>query len=68
MTRLWITRPLPEAVVTAARAVCDEVVVRSETLPLSDAELRASLRDYDLVLPTLGDRFSAEVFADVQEP
>jgi hydroxypyruvate reductase len=31
-------------------------------------ELRAALRDYDAVLPTLGDRFSAAVFADVPAP
>ena len=68
MSRLWITRPLPEEVVTAARAVCDEVVVREETLPLTDEELRAALRDFDMVLPTLGDRFLADVFEDVLEP
>lgn len=67
MTRLLITRPLPEAVVTAARAACDDVVVRAETLPLTDAELRAALRDFDIVLPTLGDQFSAAVFADVPD-
>ncbi|MEP1200470.1 2-hydroxyacid dehydrogenase [Tateyamaria sp.] len=68
MTRLWITRPLPDNVVAAAHACCDEVVVRSETLPLTDAELRAALSDFDIVLPTLGDQFSAAVFADVPNP
>ena len=68
MTKLWVTRPLPEEVLSAARQVCDEVVVRAETRPLSDAELRAALRDYDIVLPTLGDQFSAEVFGDVPTP
>ena len=68
MTRLWITRPLPENVVAEAQACCDEVVVRSETLPLTDVELRAALSDFDIVLPTLGDQFSAAVFADVPEP
>ena len=68
MTKLWITRPLPEDVVAAARACCDDVVVRSETLPLTDAELRAALADFDIVLPTLGDQFSAAVFADVPKP
>ncbi|MEL6620070.1 MAG: D-glycerate dehydrogenase [Pseudomonadota bacterium] len=65
--RLWITRPLPAPVVEAARAVCD-VVVRAGTLPLTAAELRAALTEYDLVLPTLGDVFSADVFADVSAP
>ena len=68
MTKLWITRPLPEDVVAAARACCDDVVVRSETLPLTGAELRAALTDFDIVLPTLGDQFSAAVFADVPKP
>ena len=67
MTRLWITRPLPDVVIDAARAVCEDVDVRQETLPLTDAELRAALRDYDVVLPTLGDQFSADVFADVPD-
>ncbi len=42
--------------------------MRSETLPLTDAELRAALSDFDIVLPTLGDQFSAAVFADVSNP
>ncbi|WP_415919699.1 2-hydroxyacid dehydrogenase [Tateyamaria sp. SN6-1] len=66
--RVWITRPLPDAVLEAARALDAEIVVRSETLPLGDAELRAALRDYDVLLPTLGDMFSAELFADVGTP
>ncbi|SEO10016.1 gluconate 2-dehydrogenase [Gemmobacter aquatilis] len=65
--RLLITRPLPDAVMQAARARF-EVTARTNTLPLDDAELRAALRDHDLVLPTLGDRFSAQVFADVPQP
>lgn len=68
MSRLLIARPLPEEVVAAARRFCDHVEVRSETLPLSGDEMRACLRDYDAVLPTLGDRFTAEVFADVATP
>ena len=56
---------MPDDVVVAAQKVCDEVVVRSETLPLTAAELRSALRDFDIVLPTLGDQFSADIFADV---
>ncbi|SFL12615.1 hydroxypyruvate reductase [Shimia haliotis] len=52
---------------TAARQVFD-VVVRQETLPLDQEELRAALAEYDVVLPTLGDAFDAAVFADVPEP
>lgn len=65
--KLLITRPLPDAVVSAAQKRFD-VTSRESTLPLSAAELRAALREYDLVLPTLGDRFQADVFADVPAP
>ena len=68
MTKILITRPLPESVQAMARAAFADVTVRAETLPLTAEELRAALRDYDGVLPTLGDAFSAEVFADVPNP
>ena len=60
--KVLITRPLPEKVVAAARAHFD-VTVRRETLPLTEAERRAALADFDGVLPTLGDAFSAAYFA-----
>lgn len=65
--KLLITRPLPETVMQAARAEFD-VTARAETTPLTATELRAALTDYDAVLPTLGDLFRAEVFADVARP
>lgn len=61
MTKLLITRPLPDIVVAAARAAFD-VTVRDSNAPLSQAELVAALTDYDAVLPTLGDAFAADVF------
>lgn len=64
---LLITRPLPDSVVDVARRHFD-VTLRSDTMPLSATELRAALRDFDAVLPTLGDRFDASVFADVPKP
>ena len=64
--KLFITRPLPALVVDAARKVFD-VDVRDNTAVMNSDELRASLRDYDVVLPTLGDMYSADVFADVPE-
>lgn len=67
MQRLLITRLLPDRVLAAARARFD-VTLRNDTAPLSASELRAALRDYDAVLPTLGDRFQADVFADVPAP
>lgn len=65
--KLLITRPLPTVVMQAA-ALRFEVTARPSTLPLDAAELRAALRDFDAVLPTLGDQFSAQVFADVPQP
>ncbi len=65
--KLLITRPLPDPVLAAARARF-EVTARTSTLPLDASELRAALTDYDVVLPTLGDLFKAEVFADVPAP
>jgi lactate dehydrogenase-like 2-hydroxyacid dehydrogenase len=67
MQKLLITRRLPDRVLEAASARFD-VTLRDRTDPLSPDELRAALRDFDAVLPTLGDRFQAEVFADVPAP
>ncbi|MEW9921577.1 2-hydroxyacid dehydrogenase [Marimonas sp. MJW-29] len=63
MPSLLITRPLPEKVVAAAEARFD-VTLRSENTPLSKAEMTAALAEYDAVLPTLGDAFSADVYPD----
>jgi hydroxypyruvate reductase len=68
MSRVLLARPLPDAVVAAARAAFDAVDLRAETLPMRGDEMRSALRDYDAVMPTLGDRFSAQVFADVPAP
>jgi lactate dehydrogenase-like 2-hydroxyacid dehydrogenase len=45
-----------------------EVTCRDTTQPMSHAECVASLRDHDLILPTLGDAFTAPAFAEVPEP
>lgn len=65
--RLFIARPLPEPVLDAARAAF-EVTIRPSNAPLSEAEMIAALSDYDVVLPTLGDRFQAPIFAAVPAP
>ena len=65
--KLLITRPLPALVVDAARQTFD-VTVREDTSVLTGDELRSSLLDYDVMLPTLGDLYSAQVFADVPKP
>lgn len=65
--RLFIARPLPEPVLDAARAAF-EVTIRPSNAPLSEAEMVAALSDYDVILPTLGDRFQAGIFAQVPAP
>lgn len=65
--RLLITRPLPDPVIQRAKAHFD-VTARKATTPLTADELRQALAEYDLVLPTLGDLFSAAVFADIPRP
>ncbi len=66
MKRLLITRRLPDRVLQAADTRFD-VTLRDDAAPLSPDELRAALRDFDAVLPTLGDRFQAGVFAQVPD-
>ena len=68
MARLLITRRLPEKVVAAARAAFDVTLRDEESRVLPPEALRAALRDFDFVLPTLGDRFDAAVFADAGPP
>ena len=66
--KLLITRRMPARVLAAAQARFDVTLREEEARVLTADELRAALRDYDVVMPTLGDRFSAEVFADVPQP
>lgn len=62
-----MSRPLPEKVQNAARAHFD-LTVRDITTPLSADEMRASLRDFDAVVPTLGDLYGPKIFAEVPNP
>ncbi|MEL6681911.1 MAG: D-glycerate dehydrogenase [Pseudomonadota bacterium] len=62
MKKLLITRLLPDANLDFARARYD-VTIRDETDGLTVAEAAAALADYDAILPTLGDQFTAEAFA-----
>lgn len=67
MLTLYVTRPLPDRVVAAARARFD-VTLRQSTAPLTRAERIQSLSAFDLVLPTLGDIYDAGLFAEVPAP
>lgn len=66
MKKVLITRVLPDAVYPLLEGW--DVVRRDETTPLSGPELRSALQDFDAILCTLGDQFSADVFADVSQP
>jgi lactate dehydrogenase-like 2-hydroxyacid dehydrogenase len=61
MARVFVTRTHPAEVIDRL-ARSHEVVVRDKTTPASPDTLIAALRDYDAVMPTLGDAFSAEAF------
>lgn len=65
--RLFIARPMPQAVMDRARAAFDTEIRRANT-PLTTEEMCSALRDFAAVIPTLGDRFSAGVFEQVPEP
>lgn len=60
---VWITRPLTEHVLEEAAKRFASVTVRQDTVPCTQQEMIAALGQYDVILPTLGDAFSAEVFA-----
>lgn len=59
--KLLVTRPMTESATTALTARF-ETVFRDNT-PLTEAEAAAALRDYDAIIPTLGDAFTAKALA-----
>lgn len=61
MKKLLITRGLPQDVLDAARARFD-VSLRESTEGLMPDEAAQALADYDAILPTLGDQFTADAF------
>ena len=67
MNKILITRPLPVSVMQKAETLGD-VSARARTTPLSEDEMLSALRDYDIVLPTLGDLFSQEIFKKIETP
>lgn len=67
LNKVLIARNLPDRVVAEARGLFD-VTYRDRPDPMSEEEMLSALRDFDGVLPTLGDLFSAEIFAAVPEP
>ncbi len=67
MLKLFLSRPLPDRVIAAAREGFD-VTVRESTGPMSRAEMLEALAGQDIIAPTLGDAFSAELFAAAPPP
>ncbi|WP_282021512.1 2-hydroxyacid dehydrogenase [Ruegeria faecimaris] len=65
--RVFIARPMTASVEARARAEFD-AEMRSETLPMSPKEMGHALSEFDVVVPTLGDLFSAQIFAEVPKP
>ncbi len=59
---IFITRPLPDKVIAEAIRHFS-LTIREDTTPLSPQACIDSLHQYDAVLPTLGDPFTSEVFA-----
>lgn len=62
MKKLLITRAMPDATIAAAHARF-EVDLRESMDGMMVDEAAAALADYDVILPTLGDQFTAEAFA-----
>ena len=60
--KIFITRPLPKEVLSAA-GLLGEVNVRENTSAMNESEMIDSLVNYDVVLPTLGDIYSEKIFA-----
>ena len=59
--RLLVTRPMTDRATAAIRDRFD-ATFRDNT-PLTEAEAAQALRDYDAIIPTLGDAFTAAAFA-----
>lgn len=67
MKKILISREMPAAVMERAHALFD-VTLRASTDPMTEAEMRSSLVLYDGMIPTLGDMFSEEIFAEFGRP
>ena len=61
MTKLLLTRRFPGSIPDQASAAFDTTIRESEE-GMSPDECAAVLRDYDAILATLGDQFSAAAF------
>ncbi|WP_149786909.1 2-hydroxyacid dehydrogenase [Lutimaribacter pacificus] len=62
-----MTRNLPDAVIARAEDLFD-VTVREKTQPMTPSEMRSGLAIYDGMMPSLGDRFTADIFNEFGRP
>ena len=67
MPRILITRAMPDRVLERARTL-GEVIVEDTPEGVSPDAAREALAAYDIIVPTLGDRFTAEAFAGGDDP
>jgi len=58
---------MPSEVLKKAKTLGD-ITLRFKTTPLNEQEMLSSLQDYDIVIPTLGDLFSTDIFDQVRNP
>ncbi|MEP6066559.1 MAG: D-glycerate dehydrogenase [Paracoccaceae bacterium] len=65
--KVLITRPMTAPVEAEAQAAFD-LTIRASTQPCSADEMTEALLNYDGVLPTLGDMFSADIFKAAPNP
>jgi len=59
---MLITRPMPKAVLAAARQICD-VSMRPENTGQRLDDMAMNLVEFDVILPTFGDTLNAQTFA-----
>ncbi len=64
---VFVTRPMPGKVIAEAIRYFS-LTIREDTTPLSPQDCGDCLQQYDAVLPTLGDPFTAEVFEKNHAP
>lgn len=67
MPKVLISRRLPDSILNAAYDMF-EVELRDKTTPMTPAEMRSGLAVYDAIMPSLGDQFSADIFAEFGRP
>ncbi|OED48236.1 D-glycerate dehydrogenase [Rhodobacteraceae bacterium (ex Bugula neritina AB1)] len=66
--KIWIARPMTAAVEARAREAFEDLEIRESNAVMSEAEMLRALAEFDIVVPTLGDKFTAEIFAKAGSP